>query len=130
MGAAVICVPVPARREDPCRIHGKAAPVARGLGPHLCPAPGGGQGHEGWRVRLGQGGARTGREGLGWGRAEGVGMSVLTGSCVCTLGSGTQPHPTSCHKAPDHTASDIFCTGTPAGVEWGAASLSEGTLAA
>lgn len=75
MGAAVIRVPVPARREDPCRIHRKATPITRGWGPHLCPAPVGRQGHEGLRVRvkLGCSGAKAGRAGLGWERAEGRG---------------------------------------------------------
>ena len=76
VGAAAICVPVPAWREDPCRIHGEAAPVAGGPGPHLCPAPGGGQGREGprasWaRVGPGQGGVRAG---VGQGRGWGVGV--------------------------------------------------------
>lgn len=30
VGAAAIRVPVPARREDPCWIHGEAAPIAGG----------------------------------------------------------------------------------------------------
>lgn len=68
VGAAAIRVPVPARGEDPCWIHGKAAPVAGGRGPHLCPAPGGGQGCEGPRARLGQGGARAGRGRAGVGQ--------------------------------------------------------------
>lgn len=64
MGAAVICVPVPARREDPCRIHRKATPITRGWGPHLCPAPVGRQGHEG-----------EGEAGLQWGQGRaGVGQ--------------------------------------------------------
>lgn len=30
VGAAAIRVPVPARREDPCWIHGEATPIAGG----------------------------------------------------------------------------------------------------
>ena len=44
VGATAIRVSIPAWREDPGRIHREAAPVAGGPGPHLCPAPGGGQG--------------------------------------------------------------------------------------
>lgn len=55
-----------------------------------------------------------------------MGVSTLTGSCADTSGSGTQPHPTSCHTAPAHSAFGISCTGTPGCVEWGADSLSEG----
>lgn len=66
MGAAVIRVPIPARREDPCWIHRKATPITRGWGPHLCPAPVGRQGHEGEAgLQWGQG--REGRAGVGQG---------------------------------------------------------------
>lgn len=79
MGAAAIRVAIPARREDPCRIHREAAPVAGGPGPHLCPAPGGGQGREGPRAsrartpgrgqgREGRGGAGAGPRVRGWGQ--------------------------------------------------------------
>lgn len=129
MGAAAVRVPVPAWREDPCWIHGEAAPVAGGRGPHLCPAPGGGQGREGPKVRPGPGWDQ-GRAGQGWGWGGGgveggVGVSTLTGSCADTSGSGTQPRPTSCHKAPAHSAFGIFCTGTPGCAEWGAGLRSE-----
>lgn len=54
-----------------------------------------------------------------------MGVSTLTGSCADTSGSGTQPRPTSCHKAPAHSAFGIFCTGTPGCAEWGAGLRSE-----
>lgn len=126
MGAAVIRVPVPARGEDPCRIHRKVTPVTRGWGPHLSPAPVGRQGHEGLRVRvkLSRSGARAGRAGLRGG-VGGGGVSTLTGSCARTWGSGTRPRPTSCHGALAHSAFGISCTATPVGVEKGAGLLSE-----
>ena len=121
MGAAAIRVAIPARREDPCRIHREAAPVAGGPGPHLCPAPGGGQGREGpraSRARVGRGGAgRGGAEGEGVGSAPSRGSWALTGSCADISGSGIQPRPTSCHWAPDHSASGISCIWTPRGRE-------------
>lgn len=52
-------------------------------------------------------------------------MSTLTGSCACTWGSGTQPHPTSCHRVLAHSAFGISCTETPVGVEKGVGLLSE-----
>ena len=63
---------------------------------------------------------------MGWGQGrEGRGKGCLTESCAGTLDSGTQPHPTSCHRALAHSASGISYTGTPAGVEKGTGSLSK-----
>lgn len=70
MVAAAIRVPVPARREDPCWKHGEAAPIAGGCGPHLRPAPGGGEGHEGPRAAWASVGPGLGGAGVGWGGAE------------------------------------------------------------
>lgn len=83
--AAAIHVPVPARREDPCRKHGEAAAVAGGRGPHLCPAPGDGRaGCESPKARLGGGGA--GAVGAGRGRGWGGG-SASSPEVVPTLGA-------------------------------------------
>ena len=125
VGAAAIRVAIPARREDPGRIHREAAPVAGGPGPHLCPAPGGGQGREGPKASWARMGPGQGGAGLGWGRGRGRGGGVsslsgscaLTGSCVDISGSGIQPRPTSCHWARDHSASGISCIWTPGGTE-------------
>lgn len=74
VGTAAIRVAIPARREDPCRIHREAAPVAGGPGPHLCPAPGGGQGREGPKASWARMGPGQGGAGRGWGGAEGEGV--------------------------------------------------------